>query len=193
MRREQSTVPPRPTVAQPLPSPHLAAATTPRFGGGHAAGALGQGEAFDHGGFDHGQDPFPTQDAFGGQEHARLQQLIEMGFSREQASGALEQTNFDVDAALANLLGSSRLSGGGGGRHSPPHAAAPPMEPPAPPAAPAADVQRLVEMGFTREQAAGALRAAEGDVQRAAASLLAKAIPAATTSAPLRSVPSAAP
>eukprot|EP00967_Tisochrysis_lutea_P109473 scaffold170391_cov30-Tisochrysis_lutea.AAC.4 len=119
-----------------------------------------------------------TAPAAGVEPSTAARQLMEMGFSRAQAEGALEETNGDVSESLTKLLalaqgggsprGCSRKSSCDGSVDGPAisPAAAPPgralnrghtgrFEAPAslPP-----KVRTLVDMGFTAEQAAAALQ-----------------------------------
>ena len=150
------------------------------------------------------EDPFPTpgEAAHGASAPppgADVTKLMEMGFSRDQAAGALETSANDLAGAISLLLlGDSSV------RSSPPDspsAADPTPPPPLPsrglsfkmPSALPPKVARLVDMGFTREQAASALQRNDGDLAAAAAELLANPPSAAPAEPPPPPPPVSAP
>jgi len=149
------------------------------------------------------------------QDESALVKLMEMGFSRAQAVGALAHSQGEVSGALGLLLGATDRSGGGWGvadetatddstpvgaagaagaagttqtvprpavsRHASGSFQLPSTLPP--------KVQTLVDMGFTKEQAAAALGMADGNVEAATAALLASPPPPPSHPPPSSTMP----
>jgi len=94
----------------------------------------------------------------------KLDSLVGMGFDTETAQKALDRSGGSLEVAMEALLNPASMVAagglGGGQRGS------------AAPAASAADVQRLLDMGFARDQAEQALAASNNNVELAADILL---------------------
>jgi NACalpha-BTF3-like transcription factor len=94
------------------------------------------------------------------QGNEQVRTLVEMGFTEDQAKRALRESNGDIDAAMATLLGGESPGGGGGGSGGGQDNAS------------REKLETLKGMGFPEDKCRQALNDANGDVEAATAMLL---------------------